>query len=225
MKFNKKLETDYQTYLVRFGLQVTKEEYRIKLREVNPNAMKDSLENYLKRFFFDVEVSVSESSLRVQVKDRGDLEIGVITSHYADFPMLYSVSTNDAVKLLSHIWYTYEDGFDLACLTGYWDFPEKFEGSSVLNFEHPIPQMFAISFRTRIERVFIANKGVGKQVYMEKLEHLHELSKVLDYFKYSNYVEIPSSAWVSRLQVLPYTTESAVNTQVCVRPFIEVEVV
>ena len=88
MKFNKKLEIDYQTYLVRFGLQVTKEEYRIKLREVNPNAMKDSLENYLKRFFFDVEVSVSESSLRVQVKDRGDLEIGVITSHYADFPML-----------------------------------------------------------------------------------------------------------------------------------------
>ena len=60
---------------------------------------------------------------------------------------------------------------------------------------------------------------------MEKLEHLHELSKVLEYFKYSNYVEIPSSAWVSRLQVLPYTTESAVNTQVCVRPFIEVEVV
>ena len=225
MKFNKKLETDYQTYLERFGLQVTKEEYRLKLRDVNPNAMKDSLEHYLKRFFFEVEVSGLESSLRVQVQDRGDLEICVITGHYADFPMLYSVSTYDAVKLLSHIWYTYEDGFDLACLTGCWDFPEKFEGSGILKFEQPIPQMCAITFRARIEEVFITNKGVGKQVYMEKLNRLHELSKVLEYFKFSNYIEIPNSAWVSRLQVLPYTSESAVNTQVCVRPFIDVEVV
>lgn len=225
MKFNKKLETDYQTYLVRFGLQVTKEEYRIKLREVNPNAMKDSLENYLKRFFFDVEVSVSESSLRVQVKDRGDLEIGVITSHYADFPMLYSVSTNDAVKLLSHIWYSYEDGFDLACLTGYWDFPEKFESSGVLRFEQPIPQITSVQLRTPIEEVFITNKGAGKRVYLEKLEHLHELSKILDWLSCSNYVELPNSDWVSSLEVLPYTSESTINTQVCVRPFIEVEVV
>lgn len=225
MKFNKKLETDYQTYLVRFGLQVTKEEYRIKLREVNPNAMKDSLENYLKRFFFDVEVSVSESSLRVQVKDRGDLEIGVITSHYADFPMLYSVSTNDAVKLLSHIWYTYEDGFDLACLTGYWDFPEKFEGRDVLRFEQLIPQITSVQLRTPIEEVFITNKGVGKRVYLEKLEHLHELSEVLDWLSCSNYVELPNSTWVSSLEVLPYTSESTINNQVCVRPFIEVEVI
>lgn len=225
MKFNKKLETDYQTYLVRFGLQVTKEEYRIKLREVNPNAMKDSLENYLKRFFFDVEVSVSESSLRVQVKDRGDLEIGVITSHYADFPMLYSVSTHDAVKLLSHIWYSYEDGFDLACLTGYWDFPEKFESSGVLRFEQPIPQITSVQLRTPIEEVFITNKGAGKRVYLEKLEHLHELSKILDWLSCSNYVELPNSDWVSSLEVLPYTSESTINTQVCVRPFIEVEVV
>lgn len=225
MKFNKKLETDYQTYLVRFGLQVTKEEYRIKLREVNPNAMKDSLENYLKRFFFDVEVSVSESSLRVQVKDRGDLEIGVITSHYADFPMLYSVSTHDAVKLLSHIWYSYEDGFDLACLTGYWDFPEKFESSGVLRFEQPIPQITSVQLRTPIEEVFITNKGAGKRVYLERLEHLHELSKILDWLSCSNYVELPNSDWVSSLEVLPYTSESTINTQVCVRPFIEVEVV
>lgn len=225
MKFNKKLETDYQTYLVRFGLQVTKEEYRIKLREVNPNAMKDSLENYLKRFFFDVEVSVSESSLRVQVKDRGDLEIGVITSHYADFPMLYSVSTHDAVKLLSHIWYSYEDGFDLACLTGYWDFPEKFESSGVLRFEQPIPQITSVQLRTPIEEVCITNKGAGKRVYLEKLEHLHELSKILDWLSCSNYVELPNSDWVSSLEVLPYTSESTINTQVCVRPFIEVEVV
>ena len=84
MKFNTKLGTDYQTYLKRFGLQVTKEEYRIKLREVNPNAMKNSLENYLKQFFFDIEVSVSESDLKIQVKDRGEVELGVITSHYAD---------------------------------------------------------------------------------------------------------------------------------------------
>ena len=138
--------------------------------------------------------------------------------------MLYSVSTHDAVKLLSHIWYSHEDGFDLACLTGYWGFSEKFEGSGILNYEEPIPQMFAISFRTRIEEVFITNTGDGKRVYMEKLEHLHELSTVLERLKFSNYVEIPNSAWVSRLQVLPYTSESTINTQVCVRPFIEVEV-
>lgn len=225
MKFNKKLELDYQTCLDKFGLQVTKEEYRTIIRKTNSNAMKWSLENYLKQFFFEAEVVVSEFNLKIQVKDRGEVEFGVITSHYADFPMLYSVSTHDAVKLLSHIWYSYEDGFDLACLTGYWDFPEKFEGSGILNYEEPIPQMFAISFRTRIEEVFITNKGDGKRVYMEKLNHLHELSKVLNSLKFSNYVEIPNSAWVSRLQALPYTFESTVNTQVCVRPFIEVEVV
>lgn len=225
MKFNTKLETDYQTYLEKFGLQVTKEEYRIKLREVNPNAMKNSLENYLKQFFFDTEVSVSESDLKIQVKDRGEVELGVITSHYADFPMLYSVSTHHAVKLLSHVWYSYEGGFDLACLTGYWDFPEKFEGSDVLQFEQPIPQITSVQFRTSIEEVFITNKGAGKQVYLEKLEHLHDLSKVLGWLSCSNYVELPSPVWVSSLEVLPYTSESTVNTQVCIRPFIKVEVV
>lgn len=225
MKFNTKLETDYQTYLEKFGLQVTKEEYRIKLREVNPNAMKNSLENYLKQFFFDTEVSVSESDLKIQVKDRGEVELGVITSHYADFPMLYSVSTHHAVKLLSHVWYSYEGGFDLACLTGYWDFPEKFEGSDVLQFEQPITQITSVQFRTSIEEVFITNKGAGKQVYLEKLEHLHDLSKVLDWLSCSNYVELPSPVWVSSLEVLPYTSESTVNTQVCIRPFIKVEVV
>lgn len=225
MKFNTKLETDYQTYLEKFGLQVTKEEYRIKLREVNPNAMKNSLENYLKQFFFDIEVSVSESDLKVQVKDRGEVELGVITSHYADFPMLYSVSTHHAVKLLSHVWYSYEGGFDLACLTGYWDFPEKFEGSAVLQFEQPLPQITSVRFRTSIETVFITNKGAGKRVYLEKLEHLHELSKVLDWLSCSNYVELPNPVWVSSLEVLSYTSKSTINTQLCVRPFIEVEVV
>lgn len=225
MKFNTKLETDYQTYLKRFGLQVTKEEYRIKLREVNPNAMKNSLENYLKQFFFDIEVSVSESDLKIQVKDRGEVELGVITSHYADFPMLYSVSTHDAVKLLSHVWYSYEDGFDLACLIGYWDFPEKFEGSGVLSYEQPIPQITSVRLRTPIEEVFITNKGAGKRVYLEKLEHLHELSKVLDWLSCSNYVELPNFDWVSSLEVLPYTFESTINTQLCVRPFIKVEVI
>lgn len=225
MKFDKALEKDYQFYLNQFGLEVSREEYRQFLREANPLAMKTGLENYLKQFFFDIEVSVSESDLKVQVKDRGEVELGVITSHYVDFPMLYSVSTHDAVKLLSHVWYSFEDGFDLACLTGYWDFPEKFEGSDALRFEQPIPQITSVQLRTPIEEVFITNKGVGKRVYLEKLEHLHELSKVLDWLSCSNYVELPNSDWVSLLEVLPYTSDSTINTQVCVRPFIEVEVI
>lgn len=225
MKFNKKLELDYQTCLDKFGLQVTKEEYRTILRKTNSNAMKWSLENYLKQFFFEAEVVVSEFNLKIQVKDRGEVELGVITSHYADFPMLYSVSTHYAVKLLSHVWYSYEDGFELACMSGYWDFPEKFEGSGVLQFEQPIPQITSVQFRTSIEEVFITNKGAGKQVYLEKLEHLHDLSKVLDWLSCSNYVELPNPVWVSSLEVLPYTSESTINTQLCVRPFIEVEVI
>ena len=71
MKFNKKLELDYQTCLDKFGLQVTKEEYRTILRKTNSNAMKWSLENYLKQFFFEAEVVVSEFDLKIQVKDRG----------------------------------------------------------------------------------------------------------------------------------------------------------
>ena len=225
MEFDAMLEHDYQNYLEKFGLQVTKEEYRVLLRKANPHAMKNSLENYLKQFFFDTEVSVSESDLKVQVKDRGEVELGVITSHYSDFPMLYSVSTHDAVKLLSHIWYSYDDGFELARMSGYWEFPEKFEGSDVLQFEQPIPQITLVQLRTPIEEVFITNKGVGKRVYLEKLEHLHELSKILDWLSCSNYVELPNSDWVSLLEVLPYTSESTVNTQVCVRPFIDVEVI
>lgn len=93
MKFDVMLEHDYHTYLEKFGLQVPKEEYRTLLRKVNSHAMRDSLENYLKEFFFDTEVSVSESNLKVQVKDRGDVELGVITTHFADHPMLYLVST------------------------------------------------------------------------------------------------------------------------------------
>ena len=219
------LEHDYQTYLNKFGLQITKEEYRVLLRNANPHAMKDGLENYLKQFFFDATVLVSESDLKVQVKDRGEVELGVIASHYADFPMLYSVSTRDAVKLLSHVWYSYEEGFELARMSGYWGFPEKFEGSDVLQFEQPIPQITSVQFRTSIENAFITNKGAGKRVYLEKLEHLHDLSKVLDWLSCSNYVELPNPTWVSSLEVLSYTSESTVNTQVCVRPFIEVEVI
>ena len=219
------LEHDYQTYLNKFGLQITKEEYRVLLRNANPHAMKDGLENYLKQFFFDATVLVSESDLKVQVKDRGEVELGVITSHYADFPMLYSVSTRDAVKLLSHVWYSYEEGFELARMSGYWGFPEKFEGSDVLQFEQPIPQITSVQFRTSIENAFITNKGAGKRVYLEKLEHLHDLSKVLDWLSCSNYVELPNPTWVSSLEVLSYTSESTVNTQLCVRPFIEVEVI
>lgn len=226
MKLTKKMEHDYQTYLDQFGSQTTVDEYKHLIRKCNPNALSDSLTHYLKRFFFDiVEISVSEAKLVVTVKDRGEVELGVITSQYADFPMLYSVSTRDAVKLLSHIWYSYEDGFDLACLTGYWDFPEKFKGSGVLSYEQPIPQITSVRLRTPIEEVFITNKGAGKRVYLEKLEHLHELSKVLDWLSCSNYVELPNFDWVSSLEVLPYTFESTINTQLCIRPFIKVEVI
>lgn len=226
MKLTKKMEHDYQTYLDQFGSQITVDEYKHLIRKCNPNALSDSLTHYLKCFFFDiVDVSVSEGKLKVVVKDRGEIELGVITSHYADFPMLYSVSTYNAVKLLSHIWYSYEDGFDLACLTGYWGFPEKFERPGVLNYERTAPQITSVQFRTPIEGVFITNKGAGKRVYLEKLEHLHELSKILDWLSCSSYIELPNSAWVSSLKVLPYTSESTINNQVCVRPFIEVEVV
>lgn len=227
MKLTKKMEHDYQTYLNQFGSQTTTiAEYKRLIRKHNPNALSESLKQYLQQFFFDiVEVSVSEDKLKVVLKDRGEVELGVITSHYADCPMLYSVSTHDAVKLLSHIWYSFEDGFDLACMSGYWEFPEKFEGSDVLQFEQPIPQITSVQFRTSIEHVFITNKGAGKRVYLEKLEHLHELSRVLDWLSCSNYVELPNSAWVSSLEALPYTSESTINTQLCVRPFIEVEVI
>ena len=226
MKLNKKMEHDYQTYLDQFGSQIPIDEYKRLIRKCNSNALSDSLNRYLQQFFFDiVEVFVSEDKLNVIVKDRGEVELGVITGHYADSPMLHSVSTHDAVKLLSHVWYSFEDGFDLACLTGYWDFPEKFDGSSILSYEQPIPQITSAQLRTSIEEVFITNKGAGKRVYLEKLEHLHDLSKVLNWLSCSNYVELPNSAWVSSLEVLPYTSESTVNTQLCVRPFIEVEVV
>ena len=104
-------------------------------------------------------------------------------------------------------------------------FPGEVWGSDVLRFEQPIPQITSVQLRTPIEEVFITNKGVGKRVYLEKLEHLHELSKILDWLSCSNYVELTNSDWVSSLEVLPYTSESMINTQVCVRSFITVEVI
>lgn len=226
MKFDKRLKHEYSFYLKEVSSSATKGDFKDYLRKSNPTALKDDLSQYLNSFFFDIIcITVLEDKLTIQVKDRGDVELGLITSHYKDLPMLYSVSTHDAVKLLSHIWYSYKNGFDLARMTGYWDFPEKFEGSDVLNFEQPIPQITSIQFRTPIEEVFITNKGAGKRVYLEKLEHLHELSKVLDWLSCSSYVELPNSAWVSSLEVLSYTSKSTINTQLCVRPFIKVEVI
>lgn len=86
MKFNKKLELDYQTCLDKFGLQVTKEEYRTILRKTNSNAMKWSLENYLKQFFFEAEVVVSEFDLKIQVKDRGGSRVGCDYRSLCRFP-------------------------------------------------------------------------------------------------------------------------------------------
>lgn len=226
MRFDKKMKHDYIKYLAQFGLQTTVDDYKYLIRKCNPNALSDSLTQSLKRFFFDiVEVSVSEDKLKVVVKDRREVELGVITSHYADFPMLYSVSTHDAVKLLSHVWYSFEDGFDLACLTGYWDFPEKFEGSRLLHCDSPLPQMSSFLLRTNIDSLFVVDTGCGKQVYLERLRQLHEVTKSREYSWCSPYAEFPHTAWVSRLQVLPYTSKSTINTQVCLRPFIEVEVV
>ena len=225
MKVSKKLETDYQTYLDEFDLQATREEYRTFLRKSNPLAMKKGLENYLRNFFFETEVSVSETGLHVQVVDRGEVELGVITTHFLDIPMLYSVSTQEAVKLLAHIWYSFKGGFDLARMTGYWEFPELVEGSAILQQDNSFAPIFSACLRTNIDEVFVANKGSGKQVYLEKVKNLHEVTTSREYLWCSPYAEFPHTTWVSSLEVLPYTPESTINTQVCIRPFIEVEVV
>lgn len=163
--------------------------------------------------------------MKVQVKDRGEVELGVITTHFADHPMLYLVSTKDAVKLLSHMWYSYEDGFDLARMSGYWEFPELFDGGRVLKSDTSFSYVHNYCLRTKIKEVFITNKGAGKGVYLAKLQHLHDLSKVLEALRFSTYQELPTSAWVSLLEVELYTSSSVINTQVCVRPFVEVAVV
>jgi len=162
MKFDKALEKDYQFYLNQFGLEVSREEYRQFLREANPLAMKTGLENYLRQFFFETEVSVSETDLKVKVVDRGGVELGVITDHFLDFPMLYSVSTKDAVKLLSHIWYSFYGGFDLARMTGYWEFPQRVEGSAVLYSDNSYEPISVTCLRTSIEGVLSQTKVQGR---------------------------------------------------------------
>mgnify|MGYP000882528990 CR=1 FL=1 len=226
MQFNKKLENDYKFYLEKINPKATREDYQSYLRESNPTAMQESLRLYLQRFFFDViEIVVSEGGLKVRVRDRGELELGLITCHYTDLPMLYSVSTEEAVKLLSHVWYSYENGFNLAYMSGYWEFPEKLEGSRALRCDSTVPQISSILLRTKVDDLLVTDKGKGKSVYLEKLRFLHERAKSLKHLSYSTYTEFPHSSWVSSLEVLPYQSSSTINTQVCVRPFIEVEVV
>lgn len=226
MDFDKKLEHDYEFYLNQFDSKATKEDFRNYLRKNNPTAMQEGLTLYLQQFFFDVvNIVVLEDKLKVQVKNKGELELGLLTTHYADLTMLYSVSTKEAVRLLSHVWYSFKNGFDLARMTGYWGFPEKFEGSRLLHCDSPLPQISSFLLRTDIDSLFVANKGCGKQVYLEKLRHLHEVTTSREYLWCSSYAEFPHTSWVSSLEVLPYTSESTINTQLCVRPFIEVEVI
>lgn len=226
LKFDKRLEHEYSFYLKEVSSSATKEDFKTYLRKSNPNALKDDLSQYLNSFFFDIIcITVLEDKLTIQVKNRGDVELGLITSHYTDIPMLYSVSTQDAVKLLSHVWYSYKNGFDFARMTGYWEFPDKLEGSRLLHCDSPLPQIFSFLLRTDIDSLFVADTGCGKQVYLEKLRHLHEVTKSREYLWCSSYAEFPHTSWVSSLEVLPYTSESTINTQLCVRPFIEVEVV
>lgn len=226
MKFDKKLEREYEFYLKQVDSKANKGDFRNYLRKTNSNAMMNGLKLYLQQFFFDVlDIIVLEEKLQVKVKNRGELEFGLITTHYLDLPMLYSVSTEEAVRLLSHVWYSYKHGFDLARMTGYWDFPEKFEGSRLLHCDSPLPQMSSFLLRTDIDSLFVANKGCGKQVYLDRLRQLHEEITTREYFWCSPYAEFPHKSWVSTLEVLPYTSKSTINTQVCVRPFIEVEVI
>lgn len=226
MKFDKKLEREYEFYLKQIDSKATKEDFRGYLRRTNSNAMIDGLTLYLQQFLFDVvDIIVLEKKLQVKVKNRGELEFGLITTHYLDLPMLYSVSTEEAVRLLSHVWYSYKNGFNLARMTGYWKFPDKLEGSRLLHCDSPLPQMSSFLLRTDIDSLFVANKGCGKQVYLDRLRQLHEETTAREYFWCSPYAEFPHTFWVSSLEVLPYTSESTVNIQVCVRPFIEVEVI
>ena len=226
MKFDKKLEREYEFYLKQVDSKATKEDFRNYLRKSNPNAMQEGLTLYLQQFFFDVvDIIVLEKRLQVKVKNRGELEFGLITAHYFDIPMLYSVSTEEAVRLLSHVWYSYKNGFDLARMTGFWEFPDKLEGSRVLHYDSPIPQISSFILRTSIDDILVAAKGTGKSVYLDKLSHLSEVEQSYEYVFSLAYRELPHPTWVSALEVLPYTSESTVNTQVCVRPFITVEVI
>lgn len=226
MKFDKRLDHEYSFYLKEVNPSATKEDFKNYLRKSNPTALKEGLKQYLHSFFFETaDITILEDKLTIQVKNRGDVELGLITSHYTDLPMLYSVSTHDAVKLLSHVWYSYKNGFDFARMAGYWEFPEKFEGSRLLHCDSPLPQMSSFLLRTDIDSLFVVDTGCGKQVYLERLRQLHEVTKSREYSWCSPYAEFPHTAWVSRLQVLLYTSESTVNTQLCVRPFITVEVI
>ena len=224
MKFTIKMEVDYKNYLENYGLTITKEEYRQLLRQSNPYAMKHQLENYLKQYYFDTEVSVLEDKLYIHVKDRGECAIGVITSHYYTFPMLYSVSTRDAVRLLAHIWYSFEEGFETACLTGYWNFPDKFEGNKILGFDNSNDGYSQTYLRADIKKVIFANKGYGKIKYLEVLEKFHNLSKLHEGLDLCDFFEEIDLEWASSLQEESYTKDSIINTQVCLRPFIEVDV-
>lgn len=59
MRFDKKIKHDYLRYLAQFGSQTTVDEYKHLIRKCNPNALSNSLKQYLQQFFFDIiEVSI-----------------------------------------------------------------------------------------------------------------------------------------------------------------------
>ena len=106
----------------------------------------------------------------------------------------------------------------------FWNFVILSYGNKILGFDNSNEGYSQAYLRADIKKIVFANKGYGKIKYLESLEQLHNLSNLYEDLDLCDFFEEIDPKWSSLLQEDSYINDSTINTQVCLRSFIDVKI-
>lgn len=225
MKINKEIESDFEKYKLYFGENKTLLDYQDFLKKSNKNHLEMELKNFLTIYGYEnANIKVESDKIKILIKNQENKDLAIITPHWDKIPMAYcNISTKDAVKILSHIWYSFKGGFESACLTGNWDLPEKFESDNLLHeisYENNNYNANLFLLRAQIISIIVSEKYEILEKYIEVLTNLAN-NESYGKKEYNN--EYYSKEYLDSIRAELYSKRSIINKQVDLRDFIEVE--
>lgn len=225
MKINKEIEFDFEKYKLYFGENKTLLDYQNFLKESNRNYLEMELKNFLTLYGYEnANVKVESGKIKILIKNQENKDLGIITPHWDKISMAYcNVETKDAVKILSHIWYSFKGGFENACSTGHWNLPEKFESDNLLHeisYENNNYNANLFLLRTQIISIVVSEKYEILEKYIETLKNLAN-NESYGKKEYNN--EYYSKEYLDSIQTDLYNERYIINKQIDLRNFIEVE--
>lgn len=225
MKINKEIEFDFEKYKLYFGENKTLLDYQNFLKESNRNYLEMELKNFLTLYGYEnANVKVESGKIKILIKNQENKDLGIITPHWNKISMAYcNVETKDAVKILSHIWYSFKGGFESTCSTGHWNLPEKFESDNLLHeisYENNNYNANLFLLRTQIISIVVSEKYEILEKYIETLKNLAN-NESYGKKEYNN--EYYSKEYLDSIQTDLYGERSIINKQIDLRNFIEVE--